>query len=260
MTLHSKSGFRRHNLEKKLSPWREKLISHPLYDFINDENSLIIFMENHVFSVWDFQSLLKSLQVKLTCVETPWVPTNDTIARRLINEIVLDEESGIHPQGGYCSHFELYREAMIEAGANIAIIDKLIHEIEKGTDIHSLLKKILPKNVFNFVTHTFKNIDDNNLINLLSMFTYGREDIIPSMFNKLIKRFAEDKPIRWSKLNFYFNEHIQCDVERHGPMAKKILENFCGDDELKWSSAESSAINALKQRKLMWDNILESVN
>lgn len=101
MTLHNEFGFRRHDLEKKLSPWREELISHPLYDFINDENSLIIFMENHVFSVWDFQSLLKSLQVKLTCVETPWVPTNDTVARRLINEIVLDEESGVNPQGGY---------------------------------------------------------------------------------------------------------------------------------------------------------------
>jgi hypothetical protein len=54
MVLQSESRFRRLDLEKKLSPWRDKLISHPLYDFINDENSLIIFMENHVFSVWDF--------------------------------------------------------------------------------------------------------------------------------------------------------------------------------------------------------------
>lgn len=257
--MDSKSRLRRNDLENKLSPLKEKLITHPLYDSIKDENSIIIFMENHVFSVWDFQSLLKSLQLQLTCIETPWHPTNDNEARRLINEIVLDEESGLNPQGGYSSHFELYREAMIDAGANISKIDELIFEIKKGSELKRIFNSLLPKNVLNFVEHTFENIGSKNLINLLSIFTYGREDVIPDMFSKLIKRFYEEDPKRWGKLNYYLNEHIQCDDIRHGPMAKKILENFCGEDNLKWSLAEKAAINALNQRDLMWDNILKSI-
>ena len=257
--MNIKSRSKRKDLEKKLSPLKEKIVTHPLYDFMKEEDAVIVFMENHIFSVWDFQSLLKSLQSKLTCTGTPWHPTSDREARRLINEIVLDEESGRNPQGGYSSHFELYREAMIDAGANTSKIDKLIYEISQGADIRSNSNYLLPHNVERFVLHTFENIYQNNLIDLLSIFTYGREDIIPKMFSKLIKKFYEDNPSRWSKLNFYLNEHIECDDIRHGPMAKKILENICKDDAKKWHRAETASVNALTQRKLMWDNILKSI-
>jgi hypothetical protein len=71
----------------------ERLLSHHLYQHICDERSLRLFMRAHVFAVWDFQSLIKALQRMLTCVEIPWLPSGDPLARRLINEIVLDEES-----------------------------------------------------------------------------------------------------------------------------------------------------------------------
>ena len=43
-----------------------KLINHPIYDNINTTANLKLFMERHVWAVWDFMVLLKSLQYKLT--------------------------------------------------------------------------------------------------------------------------------------------------------------------------------------------------
>src|SRR5882724_6088954 len=76
----------------------EAVRTHPLYEHVSDEHSLRLLMRTHVFAVWDFQSLLKSLQRSLTCVEVPWLPTADAEARRFVNEIVL-EEKVTRPQG-----------------------------------------------------------------------------------------------------------------------------------------------------------------
>ena len=81
------------NCEINTTELVDRLISHSLYAELRDEESLRIFMRSHVFCVWDFQSLLKALQRLVTCVEVPWLPTADPEARRLVNEIVLDEES-----------------------------------------------------------------------------------------------------------------------------------------------------------------------
>ena len=111
---------------------RKELLERQMASQLSSEEALLRFMSNHVFAVWDFQSLLKALQQRLTCVQIPWTPTSDREARRLINEIVLDEESGPHPDGGYASHFELYLDAMKKAGANTQLIDEWLPLIEKS--------------------------------------------------------------------------------------------------------------------------------
>jgi len=116
-------------LETALAPLRERLMTHPLYAHLRDEETLRIFMAAHVFAVWDFQCLLKALQRLVTCVEVPWLPTADPEARRLLNEIVLDEESDQAPGGGYLSHFELYRQAMQEWGLS----RRLLNLAERGS-------------------------------------------------------------------------------------------------------------------------------
>jgi uncharacterized hydantoinase/oxoprolinase family protein len=55
-------------------------------------DDLHVFLENHVYAVWDFMSL-KALQAKLTCTTTPWFATANPETRYLINEIVLAEET-----------------------------------------------------------------------------------------------------------------------------------------------------------------------
>src|SRR5579862_1762934 len=105
-------------LKAEIEPLRQQLIQHDLYKNINSIDDLNIFMEHHVFAVWDFMSLLKSLQQKLTCTNVPWVPVGSANARYLINEIVLGEESDVDADGNRISHFELYLRAMQQAGAS----------------------------------------------------------------------------------------------------------------------------------------------
>ena len=111
---------------------RERLVRHRIYGLVNSAARLRRFMESHVFAVWDFQSLLKAMQQRLTCTSIPWVPTADAEARRLVNEIVLDEESDALPEGGSASHFELYLHGMRNAGADTGPIDRMIETLRAG--------------------------------------------------------------------------------------------------------------------------------
>jgi hypothetical protein len=101
-------------------------VNHRLYQLLDSPKAICIFMQHHVWCVWDFQSLLKALQIKLTCMEIPWVPSPDPLIRRLINEIVLGEESDEDGIGGYLSHFELYLKAMQEMHADTKAINEFI--------------------------------------------------------------------------------------------------------------------------------------
>jgi len=89
-------------------------------------------MESHVFAVWDFMSLLKSLQMSLTCVAVPWTPTEHRSSRRFINEIVLGEESDEY-EGRPVSHFEIHVEAMVQAGADVAPIQSVVTAAKDGS-------------------------------------------------------------------------------------------------------------------------------
>ena len=76
-------------IQDKINDQREKLLKHKLYSNIETIKDLQVFTENHVYAVWDFMSLLKALQIKLTCTKTPWVPNSNSQTAYLINEIVV---------------------------------------------------------------------------------------------------------------------------------------------------------------------------
>ena len=105
-------------LRAAIEPTRVTIVKHPIYHQLHTLAEVNTFTENHVFAVWDFMSLLKRLQQDMTCIRVPWFPADNTKAARLINDIVIGEETDIGPDGSYVSHLGLYLRAMREIGAS----------------------------------------------------------------------------------------------------------------------------------------------
>jgi hypothetical protein len=239
----------------------DRLVAHPIYSSINDESALRLFMRTHVFCVWDFQSLLKALQMSLTCVTLPWLPTRDREARRLINEIVLDEESDENPDGGYFSHFELYLDAMRACGADSSFIENLTGKLHRGDSFDDVLNnEQLPDGVKRFVGTTLDIARSGAPHRVAAAFTLGREDLIPEMFKQFVAQLSEDSPASWSLFLYYLTRHIETDGERHGPLSHALLSRLCGDDAQLWAEAEETARHSLEARLDLWDSVLANIN
>jgi len=119
-------------IQEVLSPVKEEIVQHQVYKVINSTEDLRIFMRFHVYAVWDFMSLLKALQINLTCTTLPWFPVGSGSTRALINEIVAGEESDADALGNKKSHFEMYLDAMEQCGAETAEIRNFITALQSG--------------------------------------------------------------------------------------------------------------------------------
>ena len=248
-------------INNTIHPQKELLLNHPLYEKVQSIADLKCFLENHVYAVWDFMSLLKALQAKLTCTTTPWFPTKNRETRYLINEIVLAEETDLTIDGRRQSHFEMYVEAMEACGANTSGIESFLSEINSLHNIFVAIKKSdLHPNIKAFLDFTFRIIDQGKTHEIAAAFTFGREDLIPSMFTAILKNFQANFPeTDLSKLIYYFERHIELDADEHGPMAMKMITELCGHDAKKWKDVEEISILALEKRIGLWDAIEETI-
>ena len=247
-------------LQDSLNPTRNKLISHQLYHALDTKEKITLFMENHVFAVWDFMSLIKALQKNLTCTSIPWTPNPNNFSGKLVNEIVLAEESDIDMNDNPKSHFELYLESMENLGANTNLIKKFIKEINSSQSYYESVKKFnIPSVVKEFMDFTFDIIKTNKNHVIASVFTFGREDLIPDMFIEIVKKLSSEKNIKTDLLIYYLERHIELDADEHGPMALKMINNLCGSDPIKWKEATIASEKALKMRIKLWDYVLNEV-
>jgi hypothetical protein len=248
-------------VKKNIQTQKEQLLHHSLYNKVQTIDDLHRFLENHIFAVWDFMSLLKALQSKLTCTTTPWFATENPETRYLINEIVLAEESDLSIDGRRQSHFEMYIEAMKDCGANTVGIENFISEINSLNNVFVAIKKsdLHPK-IKDFLDFTFRVIEEGKPHEIAAAFTFGREDLIPSMFTAILKQFQQNLPqIDLSKLIYYFERHIVLDADEHGPMAMQMITELCGTEEQKWSEVSNISILALEKRIGLWDAIEEKI-
>lgn len=230
--------------------------SHPVFDAIETIEDLRLFMERHVFAVWDFMSLLKRLQRELTGINLPWTPPASVIAARHINEIVLGEETDDAPGGRHMSHYELYVESMREVGADPAAVEKLMDLLRNGETIEAALDRAgADPAVARFVTASIDTALKGRLPEVLGSFFYGRENVIPQMFRRLLERWKIDGS-KAPVFVFYLERHIELNSERHGPLAEGIIAELV-TDEASQLELLNAALNAVRERRTLWDGVLE---
>lgn len=248
-------------LREAVRPFRERLLVHPLYGYLRDADALRVFMEHHVYAVWDFMSLLKALQRELTCVSVPWVPRGSAVSRRLINELVLGEESDELGDGVCCSHFELYLSAMGAAGADTVPIRTFLARVAGGDSVPAALEHAgAPHPAREFVDTTWRIVLSASPSTIAAAFLFGREEIIPDMFRAMVERLASSDPDRFELFRRYLERHIALDQGRHAPMARAMLLDLCANDPSRWSNASEAACTALAARAGLWDGILGALH
>tara|TARA_B100000927_G_scaffold98366_1_gene79562 strand:- start:853 stop:1590 length:738 start_codon:yes stop_codon:yes gene_type:complete len=234
-------------INKNIQVYKKEVVDHDLYKNLNSIKDIATLMESHVYAVWDFMCLLKSLQSILTCTSSTWKPIGDTKIRRLINSIVLEEESDVDHEGEPASHYEMYLDAMKQCGANTTPIENFVDNAKTNN-----IPSVNP-DIDSFVQTTFSIINSKQPHKIASAFTFGREDLIPDMFSAIVKEYNNENKL--DKFVYYLERHIELDGGEHGPLALQLVSDLCGNDEKKWKEVEDTAIECLIARKKLWDSI-----
>ncbi|NUU23947.1 MAG: DUF3050 domain-containing protein [Streptomycetaceae bacterium] len=232
-----------------------------------------VFMAHHVFAVWDFMSLLTVLQRHLTCVGVPWTPRGGAEARRLVNEIVLVEESDLTSLGPR-SHFELYLEAMGAAGADTAPVLCFLDMLADGVGVPEAVQLCgAPPAAAAFVTHTWRIVEHAPVHCVAAAFALGREELVPRMFEHLLDApdaasetaspeeagHADDTRADLTLFREYLQRHVEVDGGEHGPMALRLLEELCGFQPRRWRECAGTVTVALRARAALWDAVADAL-
>ena len=246
-----------------ITSFKQQLENHPIYGSIRTREDLICFMEHHVYSVWDFMSLIKYLQSKVAPDEYPWLPSSDTSVRRFINELVLEEESdqalpGSNQNDGFSSHFELYCEAMKEVGGNPHDVLAFLDQVKTAGINNALVRASIPEASRTFTRTTFKFIESGKPHVVAAALALGREHIIPCMFRSFLQKIGiteQEAPA----FHYYLNRHVHLDEDFHAPLSLRLLDVLCGEDKIKQNEAIDAARAAVTARLEFWDMVLEAI-
>ncbi len=243
---------------------RKELAMHPVYEAVKDMDDLKIFMQHHIYSVWDFMSLVKYLQNQIAPAGVPWLPNGDVQVQRFINDIVLEEESdeGIPLEDGtptYSSHFKLYTLAMEEVcKGSSALVNMFIEEVSANSLETAMNTIHIPSAAKEFMETTFDFIYSDKSHVIAAAFALGREHIIPEMFRALLNKMNISRE-KAEVFHYYLDRHIELDGDHHGPMSLRMLDLLCEGDEAKIAEAEKAALNAIKARIRFWDGVLVAI-
>lgn len=249
------------NLDE-INRYKDRLLNHPLFteSYINSNEAIRIFMQNHAFAVWDFMTLVKYLQQITSTITIPWYPSNvPGYITRFINEIVLDEESDITPiNGEYLSHFELYLKGMKELNCDTQPILNFISSVNSVYVSPKDLSNNIPLGALNFVNQTMDFVGSKKPHVVAAAFAFGRETVIPGMFKKALKRL-EISNVDAPYFHFYLERHIEVDGGSHGDYSLRLLEYLCDDNPQNIQEANNAAIKAIKSRIALWDSVINQL-
>jgi hypothetical protein len=242
-----------------LAALRARLLDHPIYAEVATVGDLRRFMEDHVFAVWDFMSLLKRLQQDMTCTKVPWFPADSSLAARLINDIVIGEETDVGVDGSYISHLDLYLRAMADVGASTHQFDAFRSLARSVLPVETAMVRTgVPPHVRAFVAHTMALARSGTTEEVLAAFFHGREDIIPEMFRKLARTLprVSDENDSLRHFIYYIDRHIELDGDSHGPKGRALLDELVADSSEKSQRALRAACGSINARIELWDGTL----
>jgi hypothetical protein len=265
-TLTSSLQSEGSELGRTICQLSEELANHPLYHSLTNLNAVRTYMEYQVWCVWDFMSLLKAIQVAVTCLSVPWVPPPEPLLVAYVNGIVSSEEADETPEGGRASHFESYLSAMREAGASTRAIETFIDSLCQGSDVESALSSCGAPVASQAFVHETLSLASGPLPDRIAAFCIGREEVIPNMFVTLLsseRASMQDIPIlsdpRLNRFRWYLERHVKLDTESHGPLSARIFHLVVKDDPVARSSALKAGLRALEARKALLDAALSDI-
>jgi hypothetical protein len=242
-------------LRESIDPLRQRLVIHPIYGAVNSLPRLCVFMATHVFAVWDFMCLAKRLQRDFTSLDTLWLPPKRPELARFINGLVHGEESDVDPDGKVASHLQLYLDAMDEVGAPSMTMRRFLSLLEYGADVEVALSTVeAPLAARVFVENTLDTVNHGSSVQVLASFLYGREDLIPAMFARILPRWQKSRQAK--SFAYYVDRHIELDGDDHGPAAQRALAELCGTDVDAWQDAYAAAEQAMRARLDLWDAVV----
>ncbi|MCT0224411.1 DUF3050 domain-containing protein [Synechococcus sp. CS-1328] len=249
-----------------MKPAASGLQDHPLAGAITDLPALRLFMEHHVFAVWDFLLLAKALQRQLALVSCSGLSPGSDAAVAVIDRIVAEEDcdqAPANPLGAsHLSHLEIYLLAMREVGACTAPVEHLMARFQGlaawrmgAAELAAALEGLpIPQPSRRFMAFTFEVIGSGEALPMAAAFTHGRELLVPSLFQALLER-ALISPQRAPSLHWYLTRHIAMDGDDHGPGALAMLSALCGCSPSRLQTAQAMADRAVAARRQFWDGI-----
>jgi hypothetical protein len=240
---------------------RTRLDRHPIYESLHTLDDLRVFMSHHVYSVWDFMSLIKYLQHAVAPASWPWQPGADPAIQRFINELVLEEETdvaGPDCPNEFTSHFQLYLRAMGETGADAEIPLRFVALAVRDGVAAALDSSLAPRPAAEFSRTTFGFIDAVRPHVAAAALALGREHVIPAMFRAFLGRMGiteQQAPV----FHYYLRRHIHLDEDFHAPLSLRLLQKLCADDPARIAEARSAAERAVDARIVFWDGVLAAL-
>ncbi|MDQ5921293.1 MAG: hypothetical protein QG673_1351 [Pseudomonadota bacterium] len=230
-----------------------QVLSHNLYPSIDNLKKMQRYMEYDVFTCWDCMSLIKEIYKKIVSVESPWFPPRDAYSASLFCGIIAEEESDICPDGKtYASHFDLYLDAMRQAGASTKCIDDFMKRLRNGESMLQALELCGTKSFVQQYVATTLGFFKLEVHQIAAAFAFGREAIAPTMFVAFLENVRNGKFTEYQEqlqgIIYFCDRHIDLDSSSHLPKMLQMLDNLCGNDEQKWREVNEVAILSIQAK------------
>jgi len=244
---------------QKVTELARRASTHSVFRRLKTVADVRALMEHHVWAVWDFMSLLKSVQEAVAPARVPWLPVRDAEAARLVNEIVVGEECDDGPDGRPASHFEIYVRAMRRAGADVRPIHRFLAALEQGAAWPEALSAAGAPPAARAFVQTTLEVCAGPLHGRVAALTLGREDIIPAMFSRLVRELDGERGADLADLRWYLERHVEVDGTRHGPMTARLFERVCARDAATLAESLEVAVRVLSSRVALWSAVEQAL-